>query len=133
MLDALGADHQGLVGTHMASELAADGAKLLRRRDHQHEIAGGNLAELGGGLDRRVERDAGQIERVPMRLVDLGDGLRLIGPQDDVAAGAPRAHAKRRAPGASPDNTHALQSHLPAANRCWRLSYRKEAAAVMAA
>ena len=51
-----------------------------------------------------------------MRRVDLADGLWLIGPQDDVAAGAPRAHAKRRAPGASPDNANALQSHVPAAN-----------------
>ena len=115
MLDALGADHERLILSHMRPKLAADGAKLLRRRDHHEEVAGGNFAELGGGLDGRVERDSRQIERVPVRLVDLGDGLGLIGPQDHVAAGAARAHGKRRPPGASPDNTDALQSHVPAA------------------
>ena len=116
MLDALGPDHERLIGLHKGLKLAANGAKLLSRRDHQQEVAGGNFAELGGGLDGRVELHAWQIERVPMRLFDFGDGLRLIGPQDHVAAGAARADAERRAPGASPDNTNALQSHLPAAN-----------------
>ena len=116
LLDALGADHQGLISAHMGRELAADGAKLLRRCYHQHEIAGRNFAELGGGFDGWVERDAGQIERVPMRRVDLADGLRLIGPQDDVPTGAPRAHAKRRAPSTSPTIPNGLQRHVPAAN-----------------
>ena len=94
LLDALGADHERLIRLAYGGELAADGANLLRRRHHQQEVAGGNLAELGGRLDRRVERDARQIERVPVRLVDLGDGLGLVGPQD-ARRGRPGARSRQ--------------------------------------
>ena len=112
LLDALGADHERLIGAHMRGKLIGDGADLLRRCHHQHEVAGGDFVELGGGLDGWIERDPRQVKRVSMLLVDLGDGLGLVGPKHHVAAGAARADRKRRTPGASPDNADALQGHV---------------------
>jgi hypothetical protein len=108
LLDALGADHERLIVAHVGSKLAGDGAELLRRRDHEHEVAGGDVVELGGGLDAGIERHPWQVKRISMLLVDLGDGLGLVGPKRHVAASAARADPKRRAPGASPDNADAL-------------------------
>src|SRR6185369_3834901 len=54
-----------------------------------------------------------------MLLVDLGDGLGLVGPKHHVAAGAARADRKRRTPGASPDNADALQGHVTLSLMPW--------------
>ena len=59
-------------------------------------------------LAKRVEGNARKIESIPVALIDLGDGLRLVGPKQHVAARAARAYAERRAPGASPHNADAL-------------------------
>src|SRR4249920_3781677 len=47
LLDALGADHERLIGAHVRRKLIGDGAELLCRCHHQHEVAGGDFVELG--------------------------------------------------------------------------------------
>ncbi len=79
-------------------QLAGDGAHMLRRRGHQQQVAIGDLVQPRGRLDRRVELDAGQIERVAVVLVDVGERLGLIGPDQHVAPGPARGDGERACP-----------------------------------
>ena len=47
-----------------------------------------------------------------MRLVDVGERLELVGPDQHVAPGAARDDAKRRAPCARTNNADGLQPHV---------------------
>ena len=71
---------------HIRGELVGDRAKLLRGRRHEQEVAIGNLVELRGRLDPPVKADAGEIDAVAMRLVDVDQGLEFVSPDQHVAA-----------------------------------------------
>ncbi len=111
LLDALGADHERLARMHVRGKLAGDGAQILRRRHHQEDVAIGHLVEPRRGLDGRIERDAGQKERVLVLAVDGGDGLGLIGPDQHVAPGPARGDAERRSPRSGAHDANRLQAH----------------------
>ena len=111
LLDALGADHHWLPGLHIGRELTGDAAHLLRRRHHQQHIAIGDLIEPRGRLYCRIELDARQIDLVPMLPIDVGDGLSLIGPDENVAAGAMGRDGERGAPCASAHDADRLKRH----------------------
>ena len=69
-LDPLGAKQQRQPRRQHAAQALEHAAQELRRHDEQRRVgAGDRRVEVAGRGDRRVERDAGQIERVfvPLR------------------------------------------------------------------
>ena len=91
------------IGQHVAQELRRHGEqRRLGLRDGH--------AEIGGGGDGRVERDAGQIDRVLVPLGDGGGDGRVARPDDRRAAGAARGQRQRRAPRAGADDARAASS-----------------------
>ena len=78
--------------------------KLRRHREQRRVGAGSRLSEVAGRGDRRVERDAGQEQRVLVARVDRGDDVGVARPDRGVAAGAARGERQGRAPGAGADD-----------------------------
>ena len=111
LLDALGAQHERLAFSDERRELAGDDAHMLRRRHHQQHVAIGDLVEPRGRLDRLVELDARQEGLVAMLLVDVGDGLGLVRPDQHVAPGAPGDDGERGPPRPRTQYADRLQCH----------------------
>ena len=68
-----------------------------------------HLFRLCGRLDGGIEGDAGKVDAVGVIRIDLGNRFEFVGPERDVPSGAARRLSQRRAPGATPKDSHALK------------------------
>ena len=77
-------------------------------RYHQNDVASRNLAEIGGRLNGRIERDARQERGVFVPVVDAGDRLRLVCPDQHVPPRPAGNRCKRGTPSAGADDANGL-------------------------
>ena len=77
---------------------------MLGRRDDQPGVAAGEVGEIAGGADRRVERHPGEEDMVLVVAVDRLDDLGLARPEQGLAPAARRDLRQRGAPGAAADH-----------------------------
>jgi len=86
-------------------------AQVLGRGDRQDEVAGGQVRQVGGGVDALVESHAGQEQGVLAPGPDTVDHLRLTGLQDDRHAGPGADLGQGGAPGAGADDARMVEGH----------------------
>ena len=104
LFDALGADDQRRRRRQVAGKRRDGRAHMLCRCRQQQGVRRCGLCQIGGGADRRIKRDARQIQRVFMRIVYRRDDVGFIRPKGDVVPGPTRSKCERGAPGASTDD-----------------------------
>jgi hypothetical protein len=86
-------------------------AHVLRRRDHEHDIARCHGGEVSGGLQPRVENDAWQERCVGPACDYFSDDIGLACPDQRVPAGATHGLREGCAPRATSHNPDAAERH----------------------
>jgi hypothetical protein len=94
----------------MRREFAGDRAGMLGRRRKQQKIAIGDFAQAAGGADCGVEADTREIDLVAVVPREIGERFRLIGPDQNVAAGALGDNGESRAPRARANDADRLSA-----------------------